>query len=208
MTDEITGDPGTFDLLGAIEGTTFPETTVPFLFDAEAANALAAINREMQKALILERKDEYEALEVSYGAAREALKGATFEVTLKSIPRKVKKAILAEADAKYKPKHNALTGREEDNFEKVEFYNLLTWRAHIVKFTDPTGKVVNGPLDRELVGKLLDNAPEASIAAVSEAIDDLENGSKAGYEQAVQMLDFSVGHSPEESPDDTPQPSE
>lgn len=209
MTDtELTGSPQTFDLIGAIEGTTFPQAEVPFLFDAEAANAVGNMKSELHRLAMLGRTDEHDALEEVYFNALEALKAITFRVTVKSVPRKVKKAVLAEADAKYPSEFNPLTGVEKQNFDKLEFYNLLNWRAHIVKFEDPSGKVVEGPLDKDLVEKLLDNAPEASIAAVSAAIEELETGAKSGYEEAVRNLDFLSQPSPEESPVDTPQPSE
>lgn len=206
MTDQasdLTGPPETFDLIGAIEGTTYPEADVRFLFDAKAANALAALDSELKKNLALGRTDEYNAIEPVFFDAIENLKAATFTVTVRSTPRKVRKAVLAEADAKYPVQRNALTGVEEPNFEKQEFLNVLTWRAHIVKFTDPGGKVVQGPLDRALVEKLLDEAPDASIAAVSEKIDELQNGAAAGYGMAVRNLDFSSERSPEGSPGDT-----
>lgn len=208
MSEEITGSPETFDLIGAIEGTTFPEKTVDFLFDAAAANTLAAINRELEKFLALGMTDSYNDLEKVYFKAIEDLKDHIYKVTVRAVPRKTRKGILAEADAKYPVKRNAITGQEEPDFDKMEFLNLLTWRAHIQKFEDPQGRVVTGPLPRETVEHLLDNAPDASIAAVSQAIDDLTNGAQAGYEQAVRNLDFLSEPSPEGEQEGTPQASE
>lgn len=192
MTDDttLTGPPETFDLIGAIEGSTFPETTVRFLFDSAAATSIAQTNLELQKLLALGRSDEYETLEKVYFDAIEALEPVTFKVTVKSVPRKVKKAVFAELDAAHPPKVNVLTGIEEQSVDRIEFYNVLNWRAHIIRFEDPQGRVVDGPLDRDLIQKLLDNAPEASIAAIENAIEELETGSKAGYEQAVRNIDF------------------
>jgi hypothetical protein len=208
LTDYITGAPETFDLIAAIEGTSYPEDTVRFLFDARAANALAALQGELNKLLTLGRKDEYNDLEPVYEKALEDLKDSIFTVTVRAVPREVKKAALLAADAKYPPELHPLTGVEKDNFEKLEYLNVLNWQSHIVKWEDPQGRVVNGPLDTDLVQKILDKAPEASIEAVTRKINELETGAKAGYERAVQELDFLSGASHEAEPADTPQQSE
>ena len=51
MTDDttLTGPPETFDLIGAIEGSTFPETTVRFLFDSAAAKEVFGDLKRMDK---------------------------------------------------------------------------------------------------------------------------------------------------------------
>jgi hypothetical protein len=208
LTDALNPNPDTFDLLAAIEGTSFPEDEVPFLFDAEAANAVANMKKKLDDLKLLARIDEYNELEAVYEKAVEALRAVTFTVTVRAVPREVKKAALLAADAKYAPELNPLTGVEKPNFEKLEYLNTLNWQAHIVRFTDPDGRVVDGPLGIETVQKILDKAPEASIAAVQRAIDDLETGAKAGYETLVAGIDFLPEPSPEAEHESTPQPSE
>ena len=202
MTD-VTPDSATFDLVAAINATTYPEDEVLFLFDEAAANAIAALDAELKKNLALGRVEQYEEVERVYFDAIENLKPIIFKVTVRSVPREVTKAVIAEADAKYPKKFNALTGVEEVSDEKEEFFNVLNWRAHIAKFEDPSGKVIHGPLPKEHIELLLNKGPKASLAAVGAKINELDSGAAAGYEQAVRNLDFLSGHSAGESPEDT-----
>lgn len=192
MTEELTGPATELDLIAAIEGTTHPEAEVKFLFDERAANTIAAIDRELQKHLALGKTDEYEALEKVYFKAIEDLKPALHTVTVKSATRKVKKAILAKVEAEFPTKKTALGQIDDSNaLEQLERYQILTWQSRIVKWESPSGEVLIGPLDEATIAKLIDEAPEASVAAVADAIEELDNGSKAGYEQAIRNLDFS-----------------
>lgn len=200
--------PETFDLVAAINGTTYPDDEVMFLFDERAANAIASLDAELKKNLALGRVDEYNEIEKVYFEAIENLKPIMFKVTVKSVPREVTKAVLAEADAKYPKKINQLTGVEEFNEAKEEFFNVLNWRAHISKFEDPSGKVVYGPLPKEHIELLLNKGPKASLRAVGEKIVELDNGASAGYEQAVRNLDFLSKPSPGDTAGDTPPVSE
>jgi hypothetical protein len=202
MTD-VTPDAAAFDLVAAINATTYPEDEVLFLFDEAAANAIAALDAELKKNLALGRAEQYEEVEKVYFDAIENLKPITFKVTVRSVPREVTKAVIAEADAKYPKKFNALTGVEEVSDEKEEFFNVLNWRAHIVKFEDPNGKVVHGPLPKEHIELLLNKGPKASLAAVGAKINELDSGAAAGYEQAVRNLDFLSKPSHEGTPDAT-----
>lgn len=207
MTDAV--NPVGFDLVAAINGTTYPEEEVLFLFDERAVNTLAALSAEMNKNLVLERKEAYEDVERLYEQTLEAVKSILFKVTVRSVPREVTKAVIAEADAKYPKKFNALTGAEEFNEEKEEFFNVLNWRAHIVKFEDPTGKVLEGPLPKEHIELLLNKGPKASLKAVGAKIAELDSGAAVGYEAAVRNVeDFLASPSPEATPVDTPQQSE
>lgn len=210
MTDEteLTGSPETFDLLGAIEGTTYPEVDVPFYFDAESALLISNMNKELQKLAALGRIEQYEALEPVFFEAVEALKDSQFTFTLKSVPRKVKKAWVAKAQAKFPDKQADALGNVQPNIEGFQYVELLQWQSYLIKITDPTGKVSLGPFPEATVSKLMDEAPEASLQAVSEAISELDEGVKSGYEVAVRNLDFSSAPSPAAQPDDTPQPSE
>lgn len=206
MTNAV--DPGSFDLIDAINGTTYPEEEVPFLFDARAANAIAGLDAELKKNLALGRVEQYEEVEKVYFEAIENLKPAMFKVTVKSVPREVKKAIIAKADAKHPKEFNALTGAEEVSDEKEEYFNVLNWRAHISKIEDPSGRVIHGPLPEDHIQLLLDKGPDASLAAVASKIAELESGAASGYEQAIRNLDFLSKPSPEGQADDTPQQSE
>ena len=189
MTDDITPDPGTFDLIGAIDGTVRPEETVRFLFDERAAQAVANIEDELKRLAMLGKTDEYDALDKVKDQLIEDLKGSIYTVTLRSIPRKVKKAIFEAVEAKHPDKKSPL-GIAEPNYDGVEYLNTLKWQAQIVGFESPDGKKAGIPLSEAEVQYLLDNGPEASLAAVAEGIEKLETGPKSGYDQVVQGLDF------------------
>lgn len=207
MTEDLTGPSGTFDLIGAIEGTTFPEITTPFFFDAEAANLVHGLNKRLSLLSTLGRVEEYEALEPVFEAALEDLKSATYKVTVRGIPRKIQKAIVAKAQKSF-PDHKPKDGFQEPNIEGFAYHQVLQWQAQIVKIEDPQGRVNTGTFEESVIQQLLDNAPQASLSAVAEAIEELETGPKAGYEVAVRNLDFSQALSPEDKPGDSPAASE
>lgn len=206
--DELTGSSTTFDLVAAIEGRTYPELDVRVYFDETAANAIGALNAELTRLAALGRTEEYGALEPVFDQAITDLKDSEFTFTLRSVPRKVKKAWLAKAQAKFPDKKPDKNGNQEPNFDGFQYVELLQWQSYIVKITDPTGHVNSGPFAESLIQKLMDEAPEASLQAISAGIEELDNGSKAGYETAVRNLDFLSSASHEASADDTPPPSE
>lgn len=208
MTDDLTGDALGFDLLGAIEGTTFPEAEVDFWFDAAAANLVNSLNKRLTLLGTLGRVEEYEALEPVFNDALANLADSKYTVTVRGVPREVKKAWVAKAEAKHADKKPDKNGFVEPNLKALQYIQLLQWQSQIVKIENPEGKVNTGPFDEAIIDNLLNKAPEASLSAVAAAIEELDTGAKAGYEVAVRNLDFSQEPSAEEPPEDSPAPSE
>lgn len=208
MTEELTGDPITFDLIGAIEGTTYPETEVRFYFDARAAQQIHGMNKRLTLLGALGRTEEYEELEPQFFQAIEDLKDKEYIVTVRGVPREVKKAWVAKAQAKHPDKKPNKDGYQEPNVAGMAYVQLLQWQSHIVSIANPEGKVNTGPFEESVIESLLNRAPDASLAAVAEAIEELDTGTKSGYEEAVRNRDFLSEPSPEESLDSSPAPSE
>lgn len=195
MTDEIAGKPETFDLIAAIEGTTRPETEVPFWFDERAAQAIANIEAELQRLLALGKVDEYTALEDVKVQLIEDMKTSQYTVTVKGIPTEVEKSILLAASAKFPDKTNAF-GQSEPNIEGMEYLDVLMLQAYIAKFEAPNGAIKTSLSEDEVI-LLKNKAPKASLQAINQAIRDLNEGPKSGYDQIVQGLSFLSERSPE-----------
>lgn len=193
MTNDVAPDPGTFDLIGAIDGTVRPETEVRFIFDERAAQTVANIEAELSRLATLGKTDEYDELDKVKDDLIKGLEGSIYTVTVRGISRKVKKAIMDSVTSKFPDKSNAF-GISESNVKGIEYLNVLNWQAYISKIVDPSGNIKNGPLADEEVTYLLDNGPEASLGAVALAIEELNTGPKSGYEQIVQGLGFLSEH--------------
>lgn len=196
MTDNTAPNPDTFDLIGAIEGIVRPEETVNFLFDEKAAQTVNNIENELKRLAMLGKTEEYDNLDKVKNNLIEGLKDSIYKVTVRAIPREVKKAIIEKAEAKH-PDQSTPLGVPVPNHAGVEYLNLLKWQAMIVGFEAPNGAKANIPLSDADIEHLVNRGPEASLRALGEAVDELETGARSGYEQVVQGLNFLSERSPE-----------
>lgn len=115
-------------------------------------------------------------------------------VSLRKPPRKVTRGIAAAIQKEFPPKYSAL-GIPLPNLEAEEEQEVRTWAAHIVAIDTPQGSI---PVTTETIRVIRDEFPVASLDAIAVAINNMTEGSKAGYDLAVQEIGFLSQPSPEE----------
>ena len=181
MADETT--PKTFDLAAALAGRTFPEITVPVFLDEALQFDLARLDKRIARAT----HDEVEALEEERASLLNLFKQFCLKVTVKGAPRHLRKATVEKVLADFPEERDAL-GRVKPNPAADEAFANSTWLLHVVEITAPDGSVLNPALEDIIAFR--NQAPDAAVNAVEAAIQELTSGSKAGYETAVQDIDF------------------
>lgn len=184
MTDETNApNPKTFDLAAALAGRTFPEITVPVFLDEAMQFELSRLD----KAISTATTEEAVKLEKERKELLTTFKEFALKVKVKGAPRHLRKATLDKVLADFPTDRDAF-GRVKPNPEGDEAFATATWLLHVVEITAPDGSVLN-PSEEDIIN-FRNNAPDAAIFAVESAIGELTSGSKAGYEAAVQDLDF------------------
>ena len=179
-------DAKTFDLGEFLTGRGYPEKTVPIFLDEEAGFTIAETNKTLQTLSNLGKADEYDALELKQNELIASLNERRLSVTVRGIPRKVKRDIYATIQAKHKPSKDAF-GREEFSQEASELTDVLMWTAHIVTIVSPDGSAMT-PGEDDIVA-LRDLAPMADLKAIQSAIDEIEEAGE-GFEIAARSVDF------------------
>lgn len=187
--DVETPDAKTFDLIGALEGREYPEIEVPIFLNEGIMFTYAQLSEASAKDPA--NKEKQEALDAMF----EEVKHLAITVTVRGTPRHIRKAIVDKVMKKHPVKSNAF-GQEEDSPEGVEMLTQLSWEAHVVRVTAPDGTEMTP--NKAEIQALRDKAPDASINAIADAISELSEGSRSGYEQIVQDPNFLSQPSPTE----------
>ncbi len=185
MTD-ISPSPKTFDLGEFLAGRSYPEKTVNIYLDEAAGLAISETNERLNLLSKLGEVDEYNELEKKLQSLIESLDERKMQVTVRGIPRKLVKDIIAKITAEHPPKKDAF-GREESTPEADEALSTLLWSAHIVQIVAPDGSTIT-PSEGD-VAALRDLAPQADLRAIQKAIDEVSNASD-GFEVAARSVDF------------------
>lgn len=183
MTDTATPDVKTFDLAAALSGRTFPEIVVPVFFDEALQFELNRLDKEIAKTL----GEEADELSKNREELLEKFKAAVIKVRVKGTPRHIRKATLDKVLEDH-PQEYTPFGVPKPNPEGDEAYANATWALHVVEITGPDGSTLV-PSEAD-IHAFRNQAPDAAIVAVERAIQELTEGSKSGYETAVQDLDF------------------
>lgn len=181
MTEEIS--PKTFDLSAALAGRTFPEITVPVFLDEALQLDLSRLDKKIATAT----SAEVEELEKERESLLAVFREFALLVKVKGAPKHLRKATLDKINEEFPPKRDAL-GRLEANSAADEALATALWSLHVVQITGPNGSVLI-PSEADIIN-FRNNAPDAASFAIESAIQELSTGSKAGYEAAVQDLDF------------------
>ena len=182
-TDATEPSPKTFDLAAALAGRTFPEIVVPVFFDEELQFELNRIDKEISTA----PAEEADALVAQRDELLEKFKQAIIKVRVKGTPRHVRKATLDKVLEEH-PNEYTPWGALKPNPEGDEAYTNATWALHVVEITGPDGSTLV-PSESDITA-FRSQAPDSAIIAVERAIQELTEGSKSGYETAIQDLDF------------------
>lgn len=183
MTDE-TPTPKTFDLAGALSGRTFPEITVPVFLDEAMQFDLSRLDKEIARTV---EPEKVAALEKERSELLTTFKEFALKVLVKGAPRHLRKATVEKITKDFPAKKDAF-GRIEADPAADDAFATATWLLHVQRIDAPDGSVLI-PTEEDIIN-FRNNAPDASITAVELAISELTSGAKAGYESAVQDLDF------------------
>lgn len=182
MTTE-TANPRTFDLSAALAGRTFPEIVVPAFLDEAVQFDLSRLDKRIARAT----NEEAPELEKEREELLAMFKEFALKIKVKGTPRHLRKATLDKVMEQY-PQERDSFGRLKPNDEADEAFALSTWLLHVVEIAAPDGSVLN-PTEADIIN-FRNNAPDSAIVAVEIAIKELSEGSKSGYETAVQEIDF------------------
>lgn len=184
MTDKP--DAKTFDLGQFLAGRGYPEKKVDIFLDEEAGLAIAEANAELTRLSGLGKTDEYEALEKRQQELIASLAERKLTVTVRGIPRKMKRDIFAKVEAEHPSKKDAF-GREELTVAAMEATDNLLWAAYIVQIETPDGATIT-PSEKDIVD-LRDLAPMADLKAIQQAIAAVDEAGE-GFEIAARNVDF------------------
>jgi hypothetical protein len=179
-------DVKTFDLGEFLAGRGYPEKTVSIFLDEAVGFTIAETNKTLQKLSDLGKADEYDALELKQNELIASLNERKLAITVRGIPRKVKRDIYATIQAKHKPSKDAF-GREEFSQEAAELTDVLMWTAHIVQVAPANGSAIT-PSEGDIIA-LRDLAPMADLKTIQNAIDEIEEAGE-GFEIASRSVDF------------------
>lgn len=188
MSENVLPSAELFDLAAVLQGRSYPECEVTFFLDEAAAIALSRAERQLTKLALLGKTEEHDALDQTVGNLRESLRAQRYTYHLRGIPNKVRQDVRNKAFEKYPVKRNAL-GIEEDDDDRDNYFTTLLWQAMTVKIVAPGGAVQVAP-SLETIQQFRDFAPIATLDAVSQGIQELSQGVKAGFEAAAQDTDF------------------
>jgi hypothetical protein len=179
-------DVKTFDLGEHLAGRGYPEQEVSIFLDETIGFAIAEADRKLQTLSSLGKTEEYNALEEKQQVLFDSLAERRLVVTVRGVPRKVKRDIYAKVQSEFPAKKDAF-GREEFPVEASELTDQLLWTAHIVKVTSPDGTSVTPSPDE--VQQLRDLAPMADLKSIQAGIEKVDNAGE-GFEIASRSVDF------------------
>lgn len=178
--------PKTFDLGEFLAGRSYPEKTVSIYLDEAAGLTLLEMNKELDRLSTLKDTKAFEALDKAQQNLIKSLDERKIQVTVRGLPRKLVKDIVAKVEAEYPTKRNAF-GQEELNPDGNEALSSLIWAAHITQIVSPDGSTITPSEDD--IKALRDLAPQADLRAIQKAIDEV-NGASDGFEIASRSVDF------------------
>lgn len=193
MTDELSLDHKTFDLIGVLSGRDYPTLEVPVYFNESLGFKVFKLEQKRAEA-ILHTEEEAAELDAQFKALVEQSKAEEFKVLLKSIDESMRRDIHNAVSKEYPAKKDML-GREEVDPRWDEEYTKRMWAVYIQKVTDPSGAV--SVVNEEVLKVLLDKAPRTAQEAINKGIAELQVGPSAGFERMAKEANFLSDASPE-----------
>lgn len=197
MTGE-TPNPETLDLIAVLDGRGYPKDTVTVYFNEDVAYAIHAANAELSRLAALQDHDAYKALDAKLTSLVEEVSSQGYTFHLTGTPRKVRKDILKEVEAKFpKAAERDFLGRPaHPDVEADEYLSARIWQTHIEKIVAPDGAEIVAP-DLETIQHLRDTAPDHALKALALKIDGdgrdnkgLAGSASDGFEIAARSSDF------------------
>lgn len=191
--NEVTAGPEALDYktadIGAIlAGIVYPKEVVSVYMDESIGYLITRTNSELQRLADAGKTEEYNELEESFHKMLKEANSKRVEVHLTGVDRKTRKDVLTSVTAEF-PAKTDVFGRIEPNLAADEAYANKIWAVHIEKMVTADGRVV-APILPEDVQLFRDKAPAFAQETIEAAINELSEGSKAGFELAAQEQAF------------------
>lgn len=187
-------DPKTLDLVGVLSGRDFPELEVPVYFNEKLGFSIYQMKEKLKSLELLGKEEEYQKVHEELEGLIKRSEEDKYVITLRGIPEKVYRSILDQVNEEF-PEETDILGREKPNPKGDALFTKKLWQAYIQNVTGPTGaQTLVGDTE---VDALLNQAPAPAQEAITKGISELRTGAKAGFEYAVQEVDFLSNASPE-----------
>lgn len=177
----------TFDLGAVLSGLDFPETEVKVYLDERVGFEIYQAREALRQAEIRGNEEALAKIAAELDALEEKKASSAYKVTVRGIPESTRKACDAKARKEYPVEYNFM-GQATPSPERDDLYNLHLWRASLVKFEDPSGAYA--VLSEELVKQLREEAGRSVFRTIADAIQELQEGVTAGFEDDAKGIDF------------------
>lgn len=170
-----------FDLMAALEGRTYPEDEVVVFMDEAKLYEYNKVSEEFNYS-----PGDTELEEKRNALAAELTKVA-FIVTVRGVSREDRLNMVEAVQKEFPVKRDSFNNIK-DNPEADELLAAKYWVAHVKAITGPDGStMVPSP---EEVAALRLRAPQTAWGRIEGAINELSNGTAAGYQTLSQELPF------------------
>lgn len=188
MTDALTPNPTTFDIADLFTGKAYPKTEVEVFLDEDAAYEITKNSRATTRAVVAEDTAALKDLEAKHHelVKRAAASKVTFHLT--GVSRAERKAMMEKTLEDYPLEYNLL-GRPNPNPKADEVHADRKWALHTERIVRADGSQIVAPTPDQ-IHVFRDNAPDAVVEQIEQAIMDLSDGVKGGFETLVQETGF------------------
>lgn len=180
-------NPKTFDLAAVLSGNAYPKDEIAVYLSEEAGYRVYKINREIAAATISGDTGKLESLQEDFVKAAKETEKYRYIVHITGASRQDRKKVVEEVIEKYPIETNAF-GQMKPNAEADDFLANLTWKLHIESIVDPSGAVLTPGYDDIVLFR--GYAPDLAIETIEAGIRELSEGTKSGFESAIQEHDF------------------
>lgn len=184
----------TFDLGQVLAGTKFPETEVDIFFDESIGFQIYRAQQALREAEIAGNEEELKQVQDRVEELKTQARDVKYTVTVRGVPESVRKNCAQKARDKFEVEYSLLN-QELPNAQRDDLYNELLWNASLVKITDPKGAAAIPTEDH--IRTLRTQVGRSVVGTINNAITELVEGSKSGFESAAQDPSFLSDASPE-----------
>lgn len=190
--DALKPAPETFDLGAFLSGRTYPEDIVTVYLDEQAISriqGLVDLRNEM------ELEDEPDTAEIAkiqglIDQARKAAEDSALQLTIRGISNRRRQTLLRQVTTEYPLSPKAFrSGVDPKDHDRNEATVLALWQAHIVRIENSRGQVLEN-IQPEFLTELYEESPDAAVARITQAIQDLQNDQASKFESYVKEPDF------------------
>lgn len=183
-------DHKTFDLGAVLSGITFPETEVDVYFDESVGFSVYQAEQTLRVAEIRGNETQLKEVLDNLEALKKKAADARFKITIRGVAESTRKTCDRKSRDKF-PVEYTFMGTETPNPERDDYYNTLLWGVSILKIEDPSGAVAL-PTEEHIL-TLRNEVGRSTTATITDALKELIEGTKAGFESAAQDTSFLSG---------------